>query len=63
MQTVCSVMNYTDIYKQMLPERHKLANLLVLDHVYKNINLRYERPFTALKHLLITYEQQDQQTS
>ena len=35
----CSAMNSTETYKQMLPETHKLANLLALDHACNNVDL------------------------
>ena len=41
----------------MVPEAHKLANSLVLDHACNNVNLSSERPFPALSRLLTTYEQ------
>ena len=57
MQTVCSAMNSTETYKQILPEMHKLANSLLFDHACNNVNVKPERAFSALKRLLTTYEQ------
>ena len=44
MQTVSSsAMKSTEtyMYKKMLPEAHKLANSLVLDHACNNVDLKF----------------------
>ena len=62
-QSICSAMNSTETYKQMLSEVHKLANSLVLDYTCKNVNLRSEKPFSALKRLLTTYMYEQRRTT
>ena len=39
LETVCSAMNSTETYKQMLPKAHSVADSLVLDHACNNIDL------------------------
>ena len=54
MQTVCSAMNSTETYKQMLSEAHKLANLLALHHPCNNVDLRSSPRWNVFFTILLT---------